>query len=105
MFKEGQQADVTVAFDSLEKSHVSVAWVQFYVIIKDIRHRLTTDQQVHQLLVTWRKNVTQKAHSMIYLFTVASLKPHLSAVAVRSNQRRSGQIHILSDPKYRTQSK
>lgn len=105
MFEQGQQADVAAAFDSLEKSHVSVAWVQFYVIVKDIRDRSTTDQQVHQLLVTWRKDVNQKAYRMIYLFTVASLMLHLSAVAVRSNQRRSGQIHILSNPKYRTQSK
>ena len=56
MFKQGQQADVTVAFDSLEKSHVSVAWVQFYVIIKDIRDRSTAEQQVDQLLVTEGKN-------------------------------------------------
>lgn len=50
MLKQGQQADITVAFDSLEESHISFARVQLDVIIKDIRNRSTTDQQVDQLL-------------------------------------------------------
>lgn len=52
MLKQGQQADITVAFDSLEESHISFARVQLDVIIKDIRNRSTTHQQVDQLLKT-----------------------------------------------------
>lgn len=57
MLKQGQQADITVAFDTLEENHVSLARVQFYVIIKDIRNCSATDQQVDQLLKTRRKKM------------------------------------------------
>lgn len=51
MFKQGQQADITVTFDPLQESDVAIAWVQLHVIVKDIRHCSTTEQQVDQLLV------------------------------------------------------
>lgn len=57
MFKQGQQANVTVAFDSLEQSHIPFARVQFHVIVKDIRNSFSTYQKVDQLLIdTNRKN-------------------------------------------------
>lgn len=51
MFKQGQQADVAVTFDSFEQSHVAVARVQLHVIIKHIGNCSATQQQVDQLLV------------------------------------------------------
>lgn len=68
MLKQGQQADITVAFDSLEERHVSLARVQLYVIIKDVRNRSAADQQVDQLLKTRGKKTYQKTHSVTYLF-------------------------------------
>lgn len=84
MFKQGQQADVTLAFDSLEKSDVSVARVEFYVVIEDIGDRLATDQQVHQLLVDAGQE--SGSGSTVYLFPVASFKatPGCSSRALRS---------------------
>lgn len=57
MLKQGQQANITAAFDSLEESHISFARVQLDVIIKDIRNRSTTHQQVDQLLKTGGKKM------------------------------------------------
>lgn len=51
MFKQGQQADVTRAFDSLQQSHVAVAGVQLHVIVKDVRNGSAAEKQVDQLLV------------------------------------------------------
>lgn len=51
MFKQGQQADVAVTFDSFEQSHVAVARVQLHVIIEHIGNCSATQQQVDQLLV------------------------------------------------------
>lgn len=51
MFKQGQQANVRVTFNSLEEGYVAIAWIQLHVIVKDVRNSLATEQQVDQLLV------------------------------------------------------
>lgn len=50
MFKQGQKADLAAVLYSLKQSHVAISRVELYVIIKHIRNRSATEQQVDQLL-------------------------------------------------------
>ncbi len=65
MFKQGQQANITVAFDTLQQSHVAIAWVQLHVIVKDVRNCSSAEQQVDKLLVN--KN-TKKRSLLLNIF-------------------------------------
>lgn len=67
MFKQGQQADVTVTFDPFEQSHVAVARVQLHVIIKHIGNCSAAQQQVDQLLV--------RKHTVITVSCFCALPP------------------------------
>lgn len=51
MFKQGEQTNFTGVFDPFKESQVTVAGVQLHVVVKNIRNRSSTKQQIDQLLM------------------------------------------------------
>ena len=51
MFKQGQQTNITVAFNSFKERHVAIARVQLHVVVKNVGSCSAAEQQVDQLLV------------------------------------------------------
>lgn len=50
MLEQGQQADVTLAFNSLEQSRVPLSRIQSHVVVEDVGDSSSTNQQVDELL-------------------------------------------------------
>lgn len=50
MLEQGQQADVTLAFNSLEQSRVPLSRIQSHVVVEDVGDSSPTNQQVDELL-------------------------------------------------------
>lgn len=52
MLKQGQQADVTLAFNSFEQSRVPLSRIQSHVVVKDVGDSSSTQQQVDEILLS-----------------------------------------------------
>lgn len=99
MFKERQQAHITAALDSFEERGVAAAWVQLHVVIENVGHGSAAEQQADQLLMNMRAFVLHHLHALSSVNLWAF--HHLSAVAMSTDERGAGHVHVLFDSKDR----